>query len=57
MFPSVIIHILLVFIIVKAFNGVTVFDKIINGSRMIVFLVIPYVILTNLCNIRERLPL
>ncbi|MDZ5472208.1 hypothetical protein SM124_10650 [Bacillus sp. 31A1R] len=57
MIVSLVGHLLIMLLIISSFNGVTVGDKLINGARMLIFMIIPYMLLTNFGNIRERIPL
>lgn len=50
-------YILAILMIVGSFTGVTFLDKVIGSSRMIVFLLLPYLIVINAFGIREKLPL
>ena len=54
---SLIGHVLMLLLIISSFSGVTAGDKLINGVRMMFFVLIPYVLLTNFGNIRGRIPL
>jgi hypothetical protein len=53
---SLVGHALILLLIVSSFSGITAGDKFINGARMMFFMIIPYVLLTNVGNIRRRIP-
>ena len=53
---SLIGHVFMLLLIISSFSGITAGDKLINGVRMMFFVLIPYVLFTNFGNIRERIP-
>jgi hypothetical protein len=53
---SSILHIFILLFLVSSFSGVTAGDKMINGARMVFFVIILYVFITNIGNIRGRIP-
>ena len=50
-------YILAILMIVGSFTGITFLDKVIESSRMMVLLLLPYLIIINAFGIREKLPL
>ena len=50
-------YILAILMIVGSFTGVTFLDKVIESSRIIILLLLPYLIVINAFSIREKLPL
>ena len=54
---AILLYLFMILIIISSFFGVTLGDKIINDVRSIVLLSFLYIMITNIANIRGRLPL